>query len=512
MRAIIRFGALLSASLLVVASGGVDAQVTTPAPDASGRLFSIVPSLSISETLTDNSGLSSSNRQADLITQVSPGIHISSSGGRIKGFLDYSLTGVDYARTSSGNELQNSLNALASIEAVENWAFMDASANISQQVTSAFGTRSANSSLINGNRTEVRTLLLSPYVKGRLAGFADYEARVSQTWSNNSTSEAANNRTTQATLHVAGVTGLQVLSWSADASHLAYDYTVGPRTVDDTVSGIVYITVDPQLRVSLIEGDESNNILSAQRESHSTPGFGFDWSPTERTKISAQLERRFFGSSHLFSFEHRTPRTVWSYTDSQNISTGFGQPVFGSLGTAYDLYFAQFASLQPDPALRATLVNDFLAANGIAPTTQLFAGSLAAAVTKQHLQQLSFALLGIRDTVTFAASQSEARRLNSAVVVVDDFANGNLVRERGISISVAHRLTPSSSVSLVASIDRISGTVGSPSTDLRSVNLYWTGQLSSRSTLLVGVRHSEFSSPSDPYTENAVTATLGLRF
>jgi uncharacterized protein (PEP-CTERM system associated) len=511
MHAVARRGVTLGASIAAVAAASVHAQAVVAPESVSGRGLSVVPTLSISETATNNVGLSSTDRRADLVSQVTPGIRVDSRGGRVRGFFDYSLTGIAYARESSNNDLQNALNSAVNVEAIENFAFVDFRGNISQQAISAYGTRSADSSLINGNRTEVRTFAISPYVKGRLASFADYEVRWTQNWTRNSSTDSANNTSSVGSLHFEGESGLRVVSWAADASHQVYDYAVGRRTVDDTVRAVVYVAVNPQLRLSLIDGEESNNILSADKESHTTPGFGLDWQPTERTQISGQYEKRFFGSSHNLSFVHRTPRTVWRYSDVQDVTTGFGQPVLGSLGTAYDLFFTQFASLEPDPALRASLVNAFLLANGIAPTTQVFTGSLASAVTRQRRQELSFALLGIRDTVTVSASQTQALRLDNTVVVADDFANGNLVRERGVSLGIAHRLPALGALNLLASIDRTTGNVTSQSTTLRSVSLYWTQQFSPRTNFSLGAHHSSFRSPSQPYSETGVTAAVGLR-
>jgi len=162
--------------------------------------------------------------------------------------------------------------------------------------------------------------------------------------------------------------------------------------------------------------------------------------------------------------------------------------------------------------LRATLVNNFLQANGIAPTTPVFGGSLASAVMLQRRQELSFALLGIRDTVTFTASQSDARRLDTVVVVADDFANGNNLRQRGFSVNLAHRLTPMAALNLIASMDRTGGSTAAQSTKLRSISLAWSGRLGPHSSGSMGARHSVFDSPTNPYKETALTAGLTLQF
>jgi uncharacterized protein (PEP-CTERM system associated) len=340
----------------------------------------------------------------------------------------------------------------------------------------------------------------------------DYEARLTQSWTRNSTSDEANYNNSMATLRVGSDKGLTRVNWSADASYQTYSYTVGRRAEDDRIRGILYFTVNPQLRLSLIGGVETSNISSIDKETRTTPGAGIEWSPTERTRLLGQYEKRPFGSSHTLSFEHRTPRTIWRYSDTQDIQNGFGQPAAGQIGTAYDLFFTQFASVQPDPILRAALVDQFLRANGIAPTANVFSGSLASAATNQRRQELSLALVGIRDTVTVAGSQTRGVRIDPVSIAIDDFANNNLVRQRGASISLAHRTTPVAALNLIASVDRTSGNEAAQSATLRSVRLYWTDLFGPRGDYSLGIRHSRFSSVANPYTETGVTATLGLRF
>jgi len=502
----------MGVSVVAVAAASVHAQTAVVPEGAGGRGFSVVPTFALTETVTNNALLSSNDRRSDLITQVTPGIRMNSTGGRFRGFLDYSLTGIAYARHSSNNEFQNALNSAISVEAIEKSVFVDVSANISQQVISAYGTRSTDSALINGNRTEVRTFSVSPYATGRLAGIADYEARFKLDWTRNSTTEASNSNSSLAALRVTGDSDGHRVSWSADASHQAYEYSAGRRTEDDRVRGVLYFPVNPQLRVSLIAGVESSNLSTLDKETQSTPGAGIDWSPTERTRLSGQYEKRFFGSSHSLTFEHRTPRTAWRFSDVQDIVTNFGQPATGQLGTAYDLFFTQFASLQPDPVLRADLVDQFLRTRGIAPTAQVFPGSLAQSPTRERRQDISFALLGIRDTITVAGSQTRGIRVDPLSTAVDDFANNNLVRQRGLSLSLAHLVTPVAALNLTTSVDRTSGSTAAQATTLRSVRLYWTDQLGPRGGYSLEIRHSTFSSSSNPYSETGAIATLAVRF
>jgi hypothetical protein len=71
------------AASLVMASAGAYAQ-ESGSDSGLRRAVSIVPRVSVTETLTDNVRLSSVDKQADLITEISPGIRISSEGRRLK--------------------------------------------------------------------------------------------------------------------------------------------------------------------------------------------------------------------------------------------------------------------------------------------------------------------------------------------------------------------------------------------------------------------------------------------
>lgn len=482
--------------------------------DGTPRTFSIVPTLSISTTLTDNVHLSSTDRQSELTTQVSPGIQITSNAGRIRGYLGYSLNALLYARTSENNAVQHALNAAATIEAVENQAFIDLAASISQQAISAFGTQSRDNSVDNANRTAVSTYSIAPYVRGRLGSFADYEARVTYIASGNSSGTATGNATTSATARVNGATGLASLGWSVDASRQSFNYDSVGTVNEDLVHGVLTYVVTPELRVSLTGGREYENFGGAGRESHGSSGWGVDWSPTERTRLAFNRERRFFGNSHNFSFEHRTPRTVWRYVDSRGLTTGFSQLRLASLGTVYDLFFAQFASLEPDPVARAILVNAFLRSNGIAPNTVVLGGSLASTPLVQRTQELSAAWSGLRDTLTLAVSQSQGERAGPDVVVVgnDDFANGNVLRQRGVSIGYAHRLTPHSALNATLASQNTSGSTDLRSSRLRMLTVGWSSQAGGRTTFSLNGRHARFDGSGGGYTESALTAAVMMQF
>jgi uncharacterized protein (PEP-CTERM system associated) len=231
----------------------------------------------------------------------------------------------------------------------------------------------------------------------------------------------------------------------------------------------------------------------------------------ESTKLFAVLLHHSYGDTHTLNFDHRTGRTVWQYSDSRDISTAPNLQGSGSTGSAYDLYYAQFAATEPDPVARAQLVNAYLQSYGISPSAAANPGFVASSLTLQRRQQLSFAILGKRDTITFIASQSESNRLDTLTTAVDDFTTSPNVRQQGWSGNIAHRLSPDYSIALLVSQINTTGTLSTQANSSRNVNLSLTGKVGKKSSASIAIRKADFESPNAPsYSESAVIASLNL--
>jgi uncharacterized protein (PEP-CTERM system associated) len=481
---------------------------------AHGQAVSIVPRVSITETLTDNVRLSNIGQQAEQITEIGAGIRINIDGAKLKTFFDYSLNSVMYAQNSSPNrtQYQNGLNTFGTLEMVNNWAFVDFSGSISQQAVSAFGTQSIDNTAINANRTEVSSYRLSPYVRGRLGSLANYEVRYSRAITGSDAAATSGVTTVDGVVKLSGDTSFRSLGWSADASRQSVDYSAGRPTEADRLNLGLSYSVTPQLSVFANGGREANNYTSIDKQSYGTSGVGVNWSPSEMTKLSASLDHRSFGDAHSLNFEHRTARTAWRFTDSKDVSVTPSQTGFASLGSIYDILYSQFASIEPNPVLRAQLVNAFLQANGFSPNAVVVTSFLTSAVSLQHRQDLSFALLGVRDTVTFVATRSESTRLDILSTGVDDFTSSSLVHQRGFSVNYAHRLTPDYSLGVLLSQQNTSGVLSLQDTTLRLLNVNVTGRVGKRATVSVAVRHVVSGGSTAPYIENAVIGSLTVQF
>lgn len=478
------------------------------------RFLSLVPRLTIDGLWTDNIRLqSSAAKTSDFVTTVTPGIRFLADGDRLKASVDYSLSRLIHAREQSLDRNQNTLNALGAYELAENFAFVDFSGTIAQQTISAFGPRSDNNTAFNANRTEVATYRLSPYVRGQFGDWASYQARYSRVSSRSKSAAASDYDMDELSAMLNSGSQQRAFSWSLDVNRQSLDYSNGRSFESDRIRAFLTYPFTPQLSLSLIPGWESNNYASQDKESRTTIGGRVNWAVSDRTQLSALLEQRFFGRAYSFTFEHRTPRTAWRASASRDASITPNQVGNASLGPLYDLLFFQFSSIEPDPVRRAQLVQSYLIANGLNGNTNVDLGFLTSAVSLAQRQDLSFTLLGRRDTLTFLLSQSENSRLLQSSGGLDDLGNSMFVRQRGFSIVYSHRLTPSSTLNVLAAHTRSSGDAASQlRSTLKSLNISLSTQLGQHTSATVGVRRAISDNTLSSYTETAVRGGVTVQF
>ena len=501
------------------ATGPGQTQVGLPEPVGESKAgprpnWVITPSISVDGTYTDNVNLAA-NKKADFVTRLSPGIDLDGKSGRASATLNYRWQHYAYAENSARDNNQRSLAAKGRLELVDDWLFVEGSQNISQQAVSAFGTQSVGNELINGNRSETAAYSISPYIQGRLAGIADYQLRYSgsHTRSDSGVLAGGTAATTRSwTGRLAGATPLASLGWIASIDQRVIRNTNNSESRSRHAVGTLTYQIDPQLRVLVSAGNESDNFTSALQQKRTTTGLGVDWAPTERTSISLRKDRNSSGNPFSIDFSHRTALTAWKFSNSRSISIPTPQLALVSTGTAYDLLYQQLASSFPDPLARAAEANRQLARAGIPADAPIFGPLLTSQAFVQRRQQASVALSGVNNTVILAADRSSSERLGTGLGLADDFAGNSNIRQSGFNTSWAHKMTPRDALTLNVRSSRSTGS-GNLETSLKAWSLLLTTQLGASTSASVGLRQSRFdSTAATGYDERALTGYLLHRF
>ncbi len=490
--------------------------------------------VTVSEVYTSNVFLNN-NPRSDLITEVSPGIRITSKGGRIQGSLDYSLTEQFYARNSSGRRSRNSLNGSGSAEVIDDWAFVDFSGVVGQQSISAFGAPSTNLGAINGNSSEVSTFRISPYLRGRLGGVAEYVARYSLSSSNSDAATVSGVDISDLSLSLRGTGARRGLGWSLEGSQQKADYSLGRSTQSRRMSGSVGYPIDERFGVYVRANRESNDFtgltetsktfvalgvnwtpneelkVSIDRNNNGVLGIDAVWNPSRRTSLSVSREQRLFGTTHRVALAYRTQNSAWTYSSSRTINTDSGVTSGFKPVDLYNVLVDQFAVAESDPVKREQFQSS-LQANGIVPGASALVGFQSSAVNVQNQNQLSAALFGARNTVTVLISRGTSSRLDTQTSAIDDFTTSSTVEQSGLSVNVSHRFSPQTVLNFLAARQLTSGSGAQTGTSSRTVLLNLTTRLTKDTSAGIGLRRVVFDSSTNPYTETAVTGNLNVQF
>lgn len=491
-----------------------------------GRAFTIKPRITLGETWSDNVSLntgSTGSKESGFITELAPGIRVDARTARLKAYFDYALRGQFYSTPSGYSRTQNQLNTFGTLEAVSNWFYVDFSGVIAQQAISAFGTQSPGSANINNNSTETSTYRLSPYIRGQLAGAAEYLLRYNYSTTHANASIASDVDLYEWVGQLRGSTPFQSLRWALDASQQTAEYSYGRKTDSDRLTASATYIVVPQFRVTFSGGQEANNYASVDKENHTTHGYGFDWNPTERTQISAFRDKRFFGNGHRYTFNHRFPLSSISYSDTKDVSILPNQFTSVGMGTVFDLFKQicrqQLASQFSDPIQLDIAANNcasgLSAATGGSASTPVTSSFLSSRATIQRRQQLALALQGIRNTLTLMFNRNESDSILASDSVRDDYYQNSVdsIKQRGVSISLAHQLSGLTTANLTASRQESTGTGNAA---LKATTTLYQGGISTKlgpkTTGSLNVRHSKFDSSTNPYTENAVIGMFSVLF
>jgi uncharacterized protein (PEP-CTERM system associated) len=475
---------------------------------AEGRSQWLVPGLETRLSYVDSAQRPGSVSGSGFTADLGAGLEYGSRSGRMQGRFDYRLDAIRRSRSTQASEWQNALDASFKAEAIENLAFVEANAGIGQQAVSAYGRQSADPIDANPNRAEVARASVSPFLHQALGTVATLDARLTAAGTSGRHEPAADSSV------VSGLVALDsdhrgaLFGWNLQASRQRSNFRIGRATHEQRWLAQLSFRPDPELMLAARGGRETTNVGSLSDVTFNNWGGELRWTPTERTLASLVADRRYFGQSRQVLLEHRMPSSSIRYTSIRDATGSADANGVGQAATLYQIYFNQFASVQPDPVLREQLVLDYLRALGRDPSSTVAGGALYGGVTLQRRDDLALSYAGRRTTLSLQAFASTSSLLDDPQHLLDT----GPVRQRGCTVAANYRLTPTATASLTGSQLKTLAAPAQPGNDLQSVSLGWADQLALRTRAALSLRYSRFSSLSEPYRETSLTASLSQRF
>jgi len=485
------------------------------AVDARGSDWKFGISGSTSATATDNATLAPKGQEkGDLILQVTPAFTASRAGARLKVNVSYAPSAIGYVDGTSNNRWVNTLAASGSLEAVENFFFIDARASISQQFLSPFGPTPTDLATATSNRSNVTSLGVSPYIRGHFGATGiTYFARNDSNWTDASGSGGGTGYSNFSVARIDGAPAKVAWGLSYDRRNTSYQNQSG--FVNENYRARLTWTVDPQFRVFATGGYQNNNFSATQR-SGAIYGGGFDWRPSERTTVAGSYEEQFYGPSWQGNVTHRTPLSFWSLVGSRALSTFPQQALLLPPGDTASTLNSVLLSRFPDPADRQAEVQRLIQTLGLPAFLVAPQSFYTQNVFVNERVALTAGLIGLRNVVTLTAftGYSENVPATSNVAIQGAFANATKIDQRGVSGNWSHRLTPLTSLNFLASRTQSLASQGSSTestTDLFNLNL--ARPLGPKTNASLGLRYTIFdTNVGNDYRAAAVLATVGHTF
>lgn len=473
--------------------------------------------LSAELTLTDNATLSSDNEKADVILRLTPRIRASGQGGRGHWNLGYAPSLVFYALNGDRNNAQSNLHATGTVEAIDNWLYVDGLASVRQTFENPFLPTPSDSTLATDNRLETYTLGISPYIRGVLFGDYRYQVRNDNYYSN-----AQNVSGDVLTSSVFGAIDSPVqrrIFYGADAS---YDYTKfeNRQTFDaQLVRGRIGFVATPELSLRASGGYEWNN-YGLTNYSGAIYGVGLDWRPTPRTNLSATWEERFFGPSYQASFSHRTRLTSWSLSGYRNTQTYNNTLLRLTSGETRQSLDEILTGRITDPLVREAAIDAFMSQSGL---PEFLGGPVLFYNQNLFLVERIDAragIQGVRNSFFLHAFYEESESITVAdeSIATDLFSRNTHFRTRGAGAAFTHEIGPRTNLTL--SLDRsytkslsqqlelITGRDATQTIGRVSV----THSLSPKTNVTGRLRIARYDSDISSYDEHAIQALIVHRF
>jgi uncharacterized protein (PEP-CTERM system associated) len=469
---------------------------------AQAQTVRIQPTLDTRLTWTDNVDTEEDGQQ-DWIGEISPGVSISRESGRFSGGLNMSLRNTFHAEQTEDNATYLALQGRGTIEAIEDAFFVDLGASISRDNRSAFTGRFAGDTLDNDEDNETRLFSIGPRFGFRFGESGEGNIGYQQRWLTGGNNTLGDRETSTWQFGLADPVALRLFGWGLNYVRTDTRYDEGDTrdVMQEIGRATLFINIDPQFRLRAIGGYESNDYSSISGESGAIWGVGFDWYPTERTAISVTGEDRIFGNGYNVSVQHRMARSVWSFAATRDISSSLDE-----LGERYLLTPQNFADLADLLENDPDAVQEYLA--GLTPVS-----IRASRYFISEALRAGFTLIGIRNSLTISVSQTDRSQLDTLnLIEVVGEGSYERVKTRAATVSLDHKLSGLATLRLAAQRSKSQGYGDDNDETTRTgYTLGVTRTLSPNTSGSLTYRHIK-SDGDDSYTENAVTAVLGMRF
>ncbi len=481
----------------------------------------VSPTVQLRTTYSDNVNLKEDAlAREQFIAEVSPGVLVTNNSRRMKFSGSYQRRFFAYSDDEVSNTQRSIQNLSADLKSVllDELLYLDASGNIAQREVSAFGPSVDDSPYSDLNRAEVRTWRFSPYLRRQFGSAANLIVRYTrdsvdagESGLRNSTGDAVN-------LSLASGELFRRFGWNLSLNRQVLDFERAPEsTIENGNLGFSYALGSSLTLTSGIGYDRYDYQALGGRTAGRTWNAGFQWAPSQRSFLSANVGKRFTGSTYMLKALHRSRNTVWNISYDDAITTTRSQFLLPATVDTAGLLDRLFMANFPDPAERAQAVQAYIQATGLPPSLADNVNYFSNRFILQKQAQASVAFNSARTTTVLNIADTRREALSTVQTDSPLQGTGSLnlndnVHQKSAGVLWNMRITKRSGLNLSLTANKSRSITTGQTNDTRALRSSLTREFSPRTRGGLELRHIEGrrTNGSD-YSENAISASLSFK-
>ena len=475
---------------------------------ALAQRWNIDPSIEAQVTLTNNANYENeAQREGDLVFSLLPAVGFSREGPRLRVAGAASLNMIGYADGTQTSRMLPQANVLANLEAIDQLFYIEAALRANQSVINPFLPRSDAASTFN-KYTYVQGSV-APYLQGSFATNWSYLVRSTNSYTYTTQADADLDNAYHGQ-HVAQVVRTPTPlggSLRVQSDVTRFDDVRNVNQQLDIVMATVNYAFTPQFSAGLRGGYERTNYT---RTEESGPIYGVDlaWTPGPQTRIAGFWESRFFGPSYQFGASSRLRRFATTLSASRSVAT-YPQLLMElpATGNVSGLLDAILTARFPDPVERAQQVQDLIERQGLPSSLPGGVNIFSRNANVFTSVSGTFALIGVRNTLALNLYYLKTEVLPDAAIP-PTFITFDNNAQRGVSLSLSHRLNPVTSLNATITRWETRGLDQSARliTDENIFRVQASRELTQRTNAFVGARYRQQDSTSGAVGDSSEAA------
>ena len=498
---------------LPTTGGGVGGQVKK---DELKFLPGVRSSLTYSSNLARTQGGSSG-----FVAEVSPYFEGAIDSDRTKAQVYATLR--TFFRTVGGSSVSPDLRASGQTALIGDWLWISGNASIYSVASNPLSAVSFDPATANVSSQQFRQFQVSPYIQGRLGTFAEYQGRYSLATASSSTNIVLAKLDQRFSGSLKSGPQFNQWGWDLSGETQRRTYDGGVTQNRNSASAAVFIFPMSELRLGAsVNFDQIDNFVVNGRTSGTGLGFSADWTPSNRTSLSASAKRLYYGTVGKLAATHRFGMFTGALSYDKSLLTSSDGSLLsvspaalfsaGGFSSSLNPVFSQLASSNLvqtyATAVGGGVLSDFIILNNTLTFSMGYASPLNSLVLSATRARRNSDATRAQSTFSFFSATSPS---------VLSTINLSAFNTNSVSLDWTHNLDSKNSFGIrvsrvsLESVDAIGGVGNSV---LNSIVSSYRTKLTADTSAIFGLRHLSQKAliPTQNFDETAVFGTIDVRF